>query len=78
MTLFIVPTVHYCLVFVQKWAIWSTAAINDEYSLAIKAALAIGKKTLNHYYNKTDNSEVSRIAMGMRFLMILFFLNIFG
>ncbi|KAF8797538.1 hypothetical protein BYT27DRAFT_7219086 [Phlegmacium glaucopus] len=29
----------------------------------LKAALAIGKKTLNWYYNKTDHSEVFRIAM---------------
>ena len=26
---------------------------------------SIGKKTLNWYYNKTDYSEVYRIAMGM-------------
>ena len=43
----------------------TTAAINCKYPLAIKAALAIGKKTLNRYYNKTDHSEVYRIAMGM-------------
>ena len=35
------------------------------YSSAIRAALAIGKQTLNKYYNKTDCSEVYRIAMGM-------------
>ena len=34
------------------------------YSVSIRAALAIGKKTLNRYYNKTDHSEVYRIAMG--------------
>jgi hypothetical protein len=27
------------------------------------AALSIAKETLNHYYNKTDHSEVYRIAM---------------
>jgi hypothetical protein len=46
----------------------ATAAINNKYPLAIKAALAIGKKTLNRYYDKTDHSEVFRIAMGMTFL----------
>jgi hypothetical protein len=42
----------------------ATAATDDNYPLAIKAALAIGKKTLNRYYDKTDQSEVFRIAMG--------------
>jgi hypothetical protein len=36
----------------------------------IKAALAIGKKNLNQYYNKTDYSKVFRIAMGMHFLTL--------
>lgn len=43
----------------------ATAAQNNIYSPSIRAALAIGKKTLNRYYNKTDYSEVYRIAMGM-------------
>jgi hypothetical protein len=46
----------------------ATAATNRRYPPAIKAALAIGKKTLNRYYNKTDHSEVYRIAMGMYLL----------
>jgi hypothetical protein len=41
----------------------ATAAIKNEYSLAIRAALAIGKKTLNRYYDSTDHSEVYQIAM---------------
>ena len=49
----------------------ATAAVDNKYPLAIKAALAIGKKTLNRYYNKTDHSEVFRIAMGMNFLAVL-------
>lgn len=32
--------------------------------VSIKAALSIGKQTLNRYYDKTDQSEVFRIAMG--------------
>jgi hypothetical protein len=47
----------------------ATAAIDNKYSLAIKAALAIGKKTLNRYYDKTDHSEIFRIAMGKYFLV---------
>jgi hypothetical protein len=42
----------------------ATFATNDDYPLALKAALAMGKKTLNRYYDKTDHSEVYRIAMG--------------
>jgi hypothetical protein len=45
----------------------TTAALSADYPKAIKAALAIGKKTLNRYYNKTDHSETFRIAMGMFF-----------
>jgi len=43
----------------------ATATQDLSYPLSIRAALAIGKKTLNRYYNKTDHSEVYRIAMGM-------------
>ena len=43
----------------------ATAALSADYPKAIKAALAIGKRTLNRYYNKTDHSETFRIAMGM-------------
>ena len=42
----------------------ATAALSADYPMAIKAALAIGKATLNRYYNKTDQSEIFRIAMG--------------
>jgi hypothetical protein len=43
----------------------ATDASNNKYPISIKAALAIGKKTLNRYYDKTDQSEIFRIAMGM-------------
>jgi hypothetical protein len=43
----------------------ATAAYSTTYSMSIRAALVIGKRTLNRYYNKTDYSEVYRIAMGM-------------
>ena len=35
-----------------------------KFSIAIWAALVIGKNAMNQYYNKTDQSEVYRIAMG--------------
>ena len=35
-----------------------------KFLLAVRAALAVGKKAINRYYNKTDHSEVYRIAMG--------------
>jgi len=54
----------------------ATASQNVKYSEAIRAALALGKRTLNRYYDKTDHSEVYRIAMGklrhVRFLSFFF------
>jgi hypothetical protein len=50
----------------------ATTAIDNNYRLAIKAALAIGKKTLNRYYDKTDHSEIFRISMGTKFLAVYF------
>ena len=43
----------------------TTASQDLNYSAAIRAALALGKRTLNRYYDKTDHSEIYRIAMGM-------------
>lgn len=42
----------------------ATASQNLDYSEATHAALALGKRTLNRYYDKTDHSEVYWIAMG--------------
>jgi hypothetical protein len=54
----------------------ATASQNVKYSEAIRAALALGKRTLNRYYDKTDHSEVYRIAMGkllnVRFVSFFF------
>lgn len=33
-------------------------------TLSIRAAVSLGKKTLNRYYELTDSSDVYRIAMG--------------
>ena len=42
-------------------------SLDPEFKLSIRAALGITKKTLNKYYNATDQSEVCRIAMGTCF-----------
>jgi len=43
----------------------TTQSRNTSFKPSIWAALSIAKKTLNNYYDKTDYSEVYRIAMGM-------------
>lgn len=43
----------------------ATNALSSRYSLAIQAALSVGKQTLNCYYAKTDFSKPNQIAMGM-------------
>jgi hypothetical protein len=43
----------------------ATNALSAKYSASIHAALSVGKKTLNRYYEKTDLSSIYRIAMGM-------------
>ena len=50
-------------------------ASNLKYLITMKAALSIGKKTLNCYYDKTDHSKVFRIAMGKPHLMFSLFLS---
>jgi hypothetical protein len=52
----------------------ATATQDDHYPISIRAALAIGKHTLNRYYNKTDYSEVYRIAMG-KYLHVIICIN---
>jgi hypothetical protein len=42
----------------------TVSADNMHNSTDIRSALAIGKRTLNRYYNKTDQSEIYHIAMG--------------
>jgi len=34
------------------------AALSPKYDASIRAALSIGKKTLNYYYDQTDHSEL--------------------
>jgi len=42
----------------------TTNSLDHKFEPSIHAALGIAKKTLNRYYNATDQSEVYRIAMG--------------
>jgi hypothetical protein len=41
----------------------ATVSLDEKYSPSIRVALSIGKKTLNRYYNRTDDSKLYRIAM---------------
>ena len=50
----------------------ATNALSSKYSVAIHAALSVGKKTLNRYYAKTDLSKTYRIAMGIPFFILHF------
>ena len=42
----------------------SKHALNDAYAPSVRAAASLGKRTLNRYYNKTDDTKIYRIAMG--------------
>ena len=50
--------------------ILASQSVNKMYDAPIRAVLAMGKKTLNKYYNLTDSSEVYRIAMGPLSLLL--------
>jgi len=43
----------------------ASIATSPKYGQVIKAAIALGKKTLNRYYDHMDHSEVYQIAMSM-------------
>jgi len=45
-------------------------SIDQQFSAPIRAALTLGKRTLNRYYMKTDLSDVYRIAMGIWLLLL--------
>jgi hypothetical protein len=46
-------------------------SLDPAFDPSIRAALGIAKKTLNRYYNATDQSEVYRIAMGTRLNILI-------
>jgi hypothetical protein len=48
----------------------ASASVNQKYDPAIRAAVAIGKRTLNRYYDRTDHSELYRIAMSKSILCL--------
>ena len=50
----------------------ATHSQDTKYAPSIRASLAVGLRTLNRYYDKTDFSEVYRIAMGTRTLFFSF------
>jgi hypothetical protein len=50
----------------------ATNALFSKYSVTIYAALSVGKKTLNHYYEKTDFSKTYYIAMGISLFTLCF------
>jgi hypothetical protein len=50
----------------------TTSSLDNTYLSSICAALSIGKKTLNHYYDTTDQSEVYRITMSEEHIYIFF------
>jgi hypothetical protein len=54
----------------------TTDALNPRYQSSIQALLMIGRKTLNRYYNLTDNSELYRIAMGINKISTMYVLLI--
>jgi hypothetical protein len=45
----------------------TSVVVSHKYDPAIRAAVRIGKKTLNRYYDRTDHSELYRIAMSKFF-----------
>lgn len=49
----------------------ATNALGDQYSISIKAALSMGKRTLNCYYSKMDLSDVYRVAMSKLLLVLI-------
>lgn len=48
----------------------ATTIRNKSVSTGLKSALALGKRTLNRYYNLTDSSDIYRIAMGTFFYLL--------
>lgn len=42
----------------------ATSALDPALDPAIRVAVSLGKRSINHYYNKSDESAAYRIAMG--------------
>ncbi len=41
----------------------TSAIVNSELDASIRAAVNLGKKTLERYYSKTDDTEAYRVCM---------------
>jgi hypothetical protein len=50
----------------------TTSSLDNTYLSLIHATLSIGKKTLNRYYDTTDQSEVYQIMMSEEHIYIFF------
>ena len=46
----------------------TTYLCDRKYLVSIRSGVSLAKQTLNHYYGRTDTSEVYRIAMGKQFI----------
>lgn len=50
----------------------ASAAIDEQFPVALRGSLALGKNLLNKYYSLSDCSDVYRIAVGVYFLSTFF------
>ena len=53
----------------------ATTIQDESVSVGLQSALALGKRTLNRYYNLTDCSDIYRIAMGAFIYLLNYFYN---
>jgi hypothetical protein len=53
--------------------VFATNSVDSRYQLAIRASLAVAKRTINRYYSLTDSTYVYRIVMGEWSLFIYFY-----
>ena len=53
----------------------ATTIQDHSVSDGLRGALALGKRTLNRYYNMTDSSDIYRIAMGTYIYLLNCFYN---
>lgn len=54
----------------------SDDSLNANFTLPIRAAVNLGKKVINKYYNKTDDTEAYRIAIGKYYLVLILATNV--
>ena len=54
----------------------TTESLDQKYLPSIRAVLNMGKKLINKYYSKTDNSDVYRISMSKHGLLNMLLVNL--